>query len=65
MCWETSPSKHFYHHRRESNGPQVFWACVSWCFGGGIMIANFRQAGMVARVRERLKIFVRIPESCS
>ena len=29
----------------------------------GMMVADFRQGGMVARVRERLKIFVKTPAS--
>ena len=31
--------------------------------GTGMMIADFRQGGMVARVRERLKILVKTPAS--
>lgn len=34
-------------------------------FGSGIIVADFRQVGMVAVERDRLKSFVKTAESCS
>lgn len=34
-------------------------------FGNGIVVADFRQEGIVAVDRNRLKIFVKTAESCS
>ena len=65
MCCETSLSKHFITTDVRAMGLKLFRLLLADVFGTGMMVADFMQAGMVAWVRERLKILVRISESWS
>src|SRR4029434_10809655 len=63
MCRENQFLKALHDYRCKCNRSIVIQAVDGWFLRDGMMVADFRQGGMVARVRERLKILVKTPAS--
>lgn len=66
MRWcRTSLSKHFMSTGVSATGLQSFRLLMVFFCGTGIMVAAFRQDGMVACFMEVFKILVKTPDSWS
>ncbi len=65
MWRKTSLSKHFINNDVKAIGLKLFKLQSVVVLGTGMITDDFRQVGMMAWVREMLKILVRIPESWS
>ena len=65
MCLSTSFSKHFVIIGVSATGRKSLREVVSDFLGTGMMVADFRQAGMLSCSRERLKMLVKTGASWS
>ncbi len=62
-CRATSLSKHFVNTDVRAMGLKLFRLLLAGVFGAGLMMADFRQARMLALVRDGSKILVKISKS--